>query len=43
MFIYLYTLLQTFAIPGPIFLCVLAPALFGAYKGYFLSLSVHLR
>lgn len=39
-FIYLYTLLQAFAIPGPIFLCVLSPALYGAVGGYFLALTV---
>lgn len=39
-FIYLYTLLQAFAIPGPIFLCVLSPALYGAVPGYFLALTV---
>jgi uncharacterized membrane protein YdjX (TVP38/TMEM64 family) len=38
-FIYLYTLLQAFAIPGPIFLCVLSPALYGAVGGFILSLS----
>ena len=37
-FLYLYTLLQTFAIPGPIFLCLLSPTLFGAVGGYILSL-----
>ena len=40
-FVYLYTLLQAFAIPGPIFLCVLSPALYGAVGGYILSLCVY--
>ncbi|EER16242.1 conserved hypothetical protein [Perkinsus marinus ATCC 50983] len=31
-----YTFLQTFAIPGPIFLSLLAGALFGRMKGFFL-------
>lgn len=39
-FIYLYTLLQAFAIPGPVFLCILSPTLYGPYFGYILSLCV---
>lgn len=39
-FIYLYILLQAFAIPGPIFLCVLSGPLFGFVPGFFLALSV---
>jgi hypothetical protein len=39
-FVYLYILLQTFAIPGPIFLCILAGPLFGYLPGFFLALSV---
>lgn len=34
--------MQAFAIPGPIFLCVLSPILYGAVGGYFLALSVNL-
>lgn len=39
-FVYLYILLQAFAIPGPIFLCILAGPLFGHVQGFFLALSV---
>ena len=39
-FIYLYTLLQAFAIPGPIFLCVICPALWGPVTAYLLCLCV---
>mmetsp|Transcript_19951 Transcript_19951/g.2701 ORF Transcript_19951/g.2701 Transcript_19951/m.2701 type:complete len:82 (+) Transcript_19951:78-323(+) len=33
-FIYLYLFLQSFAIPGPVFLSILAGPLFGAYIGF---------
>jgi len=36
LFTYLYILLQSFAIPGPIFLSVLSGALFGGVKGFFM-------
>jgi len=39
-FVYLYILLQAFAIPGPIFLCILSGPLFGFVPGFFLALSV---
>ena len=39
-FVYLYILLQAFAIPGPIFLCLLSPTLFGPVKGFFLCITV---
>ena len=39
-FVYLYILLQAFAIPGPIFLCLLSPTLFGPLKGFFLCITV---
>lgn len=39
-FIYLYILLQAFAIPGPIFLCLLSPTLYGPVKGFFLCIAV---
>ena len=44
-FVYLYILLQAFAIPGPIFLCLLSPTLFGPLPGFCLCITVliHLR
>jgi hypothetical protein len=39
-FIYLYVLLQSFAIPGPVFLCILAGPLFGYTIAFFLNLTV---
>ena len=39
-FFYLYILLQAFAIPGPIFLCLLSPTLFGPVKGFFICITV---
>jgi len=41
-FVYLYILLQAFAIPGPIFLCILSGPLFGFVPGFLLALSVML-
>ncbi len=41
-FVYLYILLQAFAIPGPIFLCLLSPTLFGPVTGFFLCIAVFL-
>ena len=35
-FCFLYVFLQTFAIPGPIFLSILSGALFGGVEGFFL-------
>lgn len=35
-FCFLYIFLQTFAIPGPIFLSILSGALFGGVEGFFL-------
>jgi uncharacterized membrane protein YdjX (TVP38/TMEM64 family) len=40
-FLYLYILLQAFAIPGPIFLCLLSPTLYGPVKGFFLCIAVN--
>jgi uncharacterized membrane protein YdjX (TVP38/TMEM64 family) len=42
-FVYLYILLQAFAIPGPLFLCILSGPLFGLVPGFILSLSVKIR
>ena len=39
-YFYLYILLQAFAIPGPIFLCLLSPTLFGPVAGFFICISV---
>lgn len=39
-FFYLYILLQAFAIPGPIFLCLISPTLFGPVKAFFICISV---
>lgn len=40
-FVYLYILLQAFAIPGPIFLCLLSPSLYGPVPAFFLCISVY--
>ena len=41
-FCYLYIFLQSFAIPGPVFLSILSGALFGAIPGFLLVCFVKL-